>query len=327
MIILLSTHKSCKKMNSVPNESMARLTFRFCWIFAVLTAAGAAESKPPKRSTPAPAWLLKLEHSPQQPRSGQAVEITARVRSGITNLVLKYQLVEPVAYIELQEPAFTNNWLSLTMRPSSPASQEQVSFQAELPGTLQINRRLVRCRLRGQDSSARQLFAPGLSDVPPNYAYFVYDGIPAWTASIDPRSTDPKLATPITFSPEAMQRVQAYYLLGKRRSIENATWREQSQGKDYKYTGTLVVDGEVFDHISYRARGGIWRYAMGKNMWKFSLAGDHNLQAKDDFGRPYPVLWNKINLRAVIQQVDYGQRGEQGTFESGGFRPVSLGGG
>jgi hypothetical protein len=170
------------------------------------------------------------------------------------------------------------------------------------------------------------LFAPSFTDVPPNYAYFVYDGIPAWRASIDPSSTDAKLSSPITFPPEAMQRVQAYHLVGKRRSIENATWREQASGKDYKYTGTLVVDGEVFDHIGYRARGGVWRYAMGKNMWKFSLGGDHNLQAKDDFGRPYPVLWNKINLRACIQQGDYGQRGEQGMFESVGFRLFNLAG-
>jgi hypothetical protein len=123
-----------------------------------------------------------------------------------------------------------------------------------------------------------------------------------------------------------MQRIQAYYLLGKRRSIENATWREQSGSKEYKYTGTLVVDGEVFDHVWFRARGGVWRYAMGKNMWKFALPGEHGLQAKDDFGHQYPVAWTKINLRACIQQGDYGQRGEQGMFESVGFRLFNLAG-
>jgi hypothetical protein len=182
----------------------------------------------------------------------------------------------------------------------------------------------VRYRLVAQDSSGRPLSAPGFNDIPPNYAYFVYDGVPSWSGAIDPRSSDPKLSAPLAFPPEAMKQVQAYHLLGKRRSIENATWREQSSGKDYKYTGTLVVDGEVFDHIGYRARGGVWRYAMGKNMWKFSLAGDHALQTKDDFGRPYPVGWNKINLRACIQQGDYGQRGEQGMFESVGFRLFNL---
>jgi hypothetical protein len=236
-----------------------------------------------------------------------------------------YQVVEPGAYVELQEPGFTNNWVALPMQANGGSPAEPV-FQTELVGTLQKHRRLVRYRFTAQDSAGRRLFAPGIIDLPPNYAYFVYDGIPGWTGAVDPRSSDPKLATTVKFPREAMQRVQAYHLIGKRRSIENATWREQAGGKEYKYTGTLVVDGEVFDHVGYRARGGVWRYAMGKNMWKFSLPGGHILQARDDFGRPYRVPWNKINLRACIQQGDYGQRGEQGMFESVGFQLFRLAG-
>jgi hypothetical protein len=209
---------------------------------------------------------------------------------------------------------------------ASNRTTEGLTFQAEMPAMVQRNRTLVRYRLSVQDSAGKSHEAPGLNEVPPNEAYFVYDGMPGWTGAIDPRSNDPRLANAVTFPPEAMQRVQAYYLIGKKRSIENATWREQSQGKEYKYTGTLVVDGEVFDHVGFRARGGVWRYAMGKNMWKFSIPGDHNLQAKDDFGKLYPVSWNKINLRACIQQGDYGQRGEQGMFESVGFRLFRLAG-
>ena len=40
--------------------------------------------------------------------------------------------------------------------------------------------------------------------------------------------------------------------------------------------GTLVFDGKVYDHIHYRARGGVWRYAMVKNMWKFDLNRGHD---------------------------------------------------
>lgn len=237
--------------------------------------------------------------------------------------MLLYQVVEPGAYIELQDAAYTKNWTSLAMQ-SAGQSAAGLAFQAELPGSVQKNRRLIRYRVQAQDSNGHTLVAPAFDSVPPNLAYFVYDGIPGWTGAIDPRSNDPKLATPVTFPPEEMQRVQAYHLLGKRRSIENATWREHSQGKEYKYTGTLVIDGEVFDHIGFRARGGVWRYAMVKNMWKFYLPGDHDLQARNDFGTPYHVRWNKINLRACIQQGDYGQRGEQGMFESVGFRLFDL---
>ena len=306
---------------------MARLPLWFGWLLVlVLLPAKAAEYKPPKHSTAKPAWLLSLEHSPQQPHSGQVVQVSARLHAGITNAVLLYQVVEPGAYIELQDSAFTNNWVSLPMRQAGGTQQDELTFQAELPGTVQRNRRLIRYRLAIQDAAGLRQVTPGFGDVPANYAYFVYDGIPAWTGAIDPRSNDAGLATPMTFPPEVMRRVQAYYLLAKRRSVENVTWREQSPGKEYKYTGTLVVDGEVFDHIGYRARGGVWRYAMGKNMWKFALPGDHLLEAKDDFGRPYRAAWSKVNLRACIQQGDYGHRGEQGMFESVGFRLFNLAG-
>jgi hypothetical protein len=240
-------------------------------------------------------------------------------------VALLYQLVDPGAYIELQDPAFRKNWVEAGMKLNGAKDNCSV-FQVELPGELQKNRRLVRYRLKVLDSTGQEHFGPDSTSLPPNRAYFVYDGIPAWAGAIDPRSGDSRSAKPLTFPAQVMQRVQAYYLLGKRRSIENATWREQAQGKEYKYTGTLVAGGEVFDHVGYRARGGVWRYAMGKNMWKISIPGDHDLQAKDDFGRLYPVSWTKINLRACIQQGDYGRRGEQGMFESVGFRLFNLAG-
>jgi hypothetical protein len=65
---------------------------------------------------------------------------------------------------------------------------------------------------------------------------------------------------------------------------------------------------------------------MAKNMWKFDFNKGHHFQARDDYGRPYQANWSKVNLRACIQQGDYGQRGEQGMFESVGFRLFSLAG-
>jgi hypothetical protein len=302
---------------------MPPLRFYSCLLFVGLLSAQGAEFKPPKHSTPNPDWLVALEHTPLQPHTSQQVTITARVAPAITNVTLLYQVVEPGAYIEQQDRAFTNNWTALLMK-SSAKTKEAQTFTAEMPGSIQKHRRLVRYRIRVQDSAGKTHVAPDFGDVPANRAYFVYDGIPSWSGAIDPRSNNPRLSTVQAFPPEVMQRVQAYHLLGKKRSIENTTWREQDQGKEYKYSGTLVVDGEVFDHVAYRARGGVWRYAMSKNMWKILLPGDHDLQAVDDFGHPYSVHWNKINLRACIQQGDYGQRGEQGLFESVGFRLFNL---
>jgi hypothetical protein len=63
---------------------------------------------------------------------------------------------------------------------------------------------------------------------------------------------------------------------------------------------------------------------MGKNMWKFDFHPPNRLQAFDDYGRPYKATWGKLNLRACIQQGDYGRRGEQGMYEAVGFRLFNL---
>src|SRR5439155_11452410 len=103
-------------------------------------------------------------------------------------------------------------------------------------------------------------------------------------------------------------------------------WLDKYTGDLYKWTGTLVYDGEVYDHIHYRARGGVWRYAMGKNMWKFDLNRGHSFQARDDYGKKYHTQWTKLNLGACIQQGDFLHRGEQGMFEAVGFRLFNLAG-
>lgn len=285
-----------------------------CWLSAA--AAVAAPS----------AFVLHSAHTPLRPRSGQAVGITAEVGPDLSEVRLEYQLVEPGAYIELKDPAYASNWVALAMKPGGRSKYGGALYSAELPGHLQKHRTLVRYRFAARDAAGQRRGWPDARDGSPNLAYFVYDGIPAWKGAINPANPDPKLSTPLTFSAEAMNRVQAYHVIGKKSSIENAMWKEQAGGKEYKYTGTLVVEGQVFDHVRYRARGGVWRYALGKTMWKIDLAEDQRLSARNDFGQFYPVPWGKLNLRACIQQGDYGRRGEQGMFEAVGLRLFNLAG-
>ncbi len=261
----------------------------------------------------------EVSHQPSAPRPGDAVQISARLPGSVTNLVLRYQLVDPGRYVELRDREFQSNWLEAPMKTGRKAGQTAV-FTADLPATLQTNRRLVRYRFLATDTQGHTLPIPDPEKDEPNFAYFVYAGVPAWTGAIDSRST------PVTFSAAVMQRVQSYFLVGKAQSITNVTWREHSGGKTYRYTGTLVADGVVYDHVRMRARGGVWRYAMGKNMWKFDFSRSHRFQARDDYGQPYPATWKQINLRAPIQQAEYGHRGEEGMFESVGFRLFNLAG-
>jgi hypothetical protein len=268
-------------------------------------------------------WCTHVAHSPQQPKPNQPVRITATITAGYTHVILQYQLVDPGAYIELKDPEYAKKWTTVPMQAAG------ATFTATLPPNLQTHRRLVRYRITATTPAGQTVTAPLAGDAASNYAYFVYGDLPAWSAAMQPGSDDRKRAAVTRFPAEVFARIQPYQLLGKKTSIENATWNEQSGGKEYKYTGTLVVDGVVHDHIHYRARGGVWRYALGKNMWKFDLSDTDpagHLQAKDDFGRLFPVAWSKVNLRCIIQLGDYGRRGEQGMYESVGFRLFNLAG-
>jgi hypothetical protein len=295
-------------------------------------ASRAADTPVTKPAAAAAKWCDDVKHAPQQPKTGQAVAVSAGVLATYTDVSLQYQVVEPGAYVERADPEYDKNWTPLPMARGAEA-KGRVTYTATLPADLQKHRRLVRYRIAAKGPDGKPVVAPvipaeaatPISPATPeqqtNHAYYVYDGLPAWKGAVNPRR-----GQPVTFTPEALGRVEPYHLIGKRQSIENATWREQMGGKEYKYTGTLVVDGVAYDHVRYRARGGVWRYAMGKNMWKIDLPDGQRLKAKDDFGRPYEVSWSKLNLRSLIQLGSYGRRGEQGLYESVGFRLFNLAG-
>ena len=273
-----------------------------------------------------PPQIRQVKHSPKEPKGNEPVTITAKVTDpdGIADVILSYQEVDPGRYVELTDPSYAANWKTIAMNDeglNGDALKGDDIYTAALPASIQIHRRLVRYRLTASDASGEAVVVPYADDPQPNFAYFVYDGVPDWHAAIRPGRT-----AVMDFSREVMGRLPAYHLISKRTAVERATWREQYRGDQYKWTGTLVYDGEVYDHIRYRARGGVWRYAMGKNMWKFDFKRGHSFAARDDYGEKHKTQWAKLNLGASIQQRDSLHRGEQGMFESVGFRLFNLAG-
>lgn len=265
----------------------------------------------------------KIRHEPTRPRSGQSVSILVP-RSLVTQGVeptLQYQVVEPGNYIEKESGAYQQNWKSV-MATNDAARPDALRF--EIPGAVQVHRRLVRYRIA--EGAKGSILAPKGDEAPPNFAYFVYDGIPSWKASVKPGGTKSE------FSGELLGTVQAYHLIATRKAVEDSQWKAPINGgmderHEYRWTGTLVgSDGAVYDHIRFRPRGGGWRHSMGKNMWKLDFNKGQGFRARDDWGEPYRSKWSKLNLGACIQQGDYGMRGEQGMFESVGFRLFNLAG-
>ncbi|MCP5525324.1 MAG: lamin tail domain-containing protein [Verrucomicrobiales bacterium] len=279
-------------------------------------------------ATVAPPAIRQVAHSPRRPTTGEPVAITARISDpeGVGAVGLDYQVVEPGAYIELGDPEYATQWITLPMSDAGQGGDEVAGdgvFTATIPGAVQQHRRLIRYRIVAEDGGGLPARAPRPDDPQPNFAYFVYDGVPAWSGAVRP-GVGGALGQSFTVPAEEMNRLPVYHLLAKRSAVEDCTWFSRYGGDAYRWGGTLVYDGEVYDHIHYRARGGVWRYSMVKNMWKFDFNRGHDFQARDDWGRKLKARWTKLNLGASIQQGDFDHRGEQGMFESVGFRLFDL---
>ena len=263
-----------------------------------------------------PPHVRQVRHSPRQPKSGEVVTVTAKVTDsdGVASVTLRYQLVEPGNYISINDWLYNTNWLDVAMHDDG-LNGDQIAgddtYSVQLPGFIQTHRRLVRYRIMFADNGGRGLMVPYMDDLQPNFAYFVYDGVPAWYGAVRPG------ATPVVeYGADVMRSLPVYHLISKKSDIETCTWFEHYGGDEYKWHGTLVYDGQVYDHIRYRPRGGVWRFAMGKNMWKFNFNRGHRFQARDDYGEKYDTKWDKLNFSACIQQGSFGQRGEHGMFEA-----------
>ena len=100
----------------------------------------------------------------------------------------------------------------------------------------------------------------------------------------------------------------------------------QYQGDDYQWTGTLVYDGVVYDHIALpRARRRLallrWARTCGSST---STAATTSRRATTTASK-YDHDVGQANSRRLIQQGDYRHRGEQGMFEAVGFRLLQPG--
>jgi hypothetical protein len=280
-----------------------------------------------------PPCIRQVHHSPSQPKGGQVVTITAKVTDpdGVSSVILKYQLVNPGAYIARTDAQYRALWVPVDMHDdglNGDVTADDDVYTVELPATLQTHRRLVRYQIAAADPLGHSVTVPYFDDPQPNFAYFVYDGVPAWRGAARPGDSG-TLGTVVEYSPEVLTSLPVYHLIAKKQDVLDAFYMPGAQkgqygGSEFRWSGTLVYDGVVYDHIGFRPRGGVWRFSMGKNMPKFDFQRGHFFQARDDYGRPYDTTWDRMNFSACIQQGDYQHRGEQGMFEAASCKLFNL---
>jgi hypothetical protein len=261
-----------------------------------------------------PPHIRQVAHSPREPRSGDVVTITAKVTDsdGVDAVLLTCQVVDPGAYVPVTlpnhpssnpatvpNPGYEMNWETREMRDDGTAGDQVAGdgvYTVQLPASLQRHRRLVRYRLFTLDGCGNLLQVPYSDDPQPNFAYFVYDGVPAWRGAIQPGSSDPSRSEVVAYSEELMRSLPVYHLISRATDIQNCLYNSSYDNTSYYFSGTLVYDGAVYDNIHYRVRGQASTFQTGKNKLKMDFNRGHYFQARDDYGQEYREKWDKMNV-------------------------------
>jgi len=289
---------------------------------AKLLEAGASASEEPSPgaantvyTTNAPPAIRQVRHSPKQPCAGQAVTVRAKITdtNGVQSVILQYQLVKPGQYLRADDEAYSTNWTSLTMSATGDV------FYATLPSTLQKHRHLVRYRMAARDSPGAEALAPCPDDDKRNFAYFVYDGVPAWTGADQPGVT-----APVVFSTNIMNSLPVYHLIARSDDVEKCQYDPAHD--NVRFRGTLVYDGRVYDHVQFKVRGEYSTYHVGKNKWRFYFNRGTDFAARNNYGKKYDHSLRRLNLNSCSSAWVPVNRGMAGLDEAVSFRLYQLAG-
>jgi hypothetical protein len=270
--------------------------------------------------------MRQLTQSVQQPTSGQEVVVSIRATDpeGVASINLEYQVVQPGSYIRITDAAYNTGWTTLAMHDdglNGDAVAGDSVYSAIIPASVQVHRRLIRYRITAADALGASIRGPYADDPQPNFAYFVYDGVPDYTASLNP-GTLPN----VVYTGDALDEIATYHLIANATDVQNSQYN--GAFNEVEFRGTLVYDGVVYDHVYFRNRGVASTYAVGKNKWKIEFNTGHEFQARDNFGVPYLETWDEINILPGTNPWWRDNVSTEGTvlFEPAAFKLYELAG-
>jgi hypothetical protein len=285
---------------------------------------GAVNSVKAAASSASPPAIRQVDHSPVTPAAGQQVTITAKVTDpdGTGTVNLAYQTVDPGSYIRLTDATYATSWTTVQMKDnglSGDATAGDSIYTVRLPANVQTNRRLVRYKITFSDSLGNTATVPYADDQQPNFAYYVYSGLPAWKGAFRPGST-----TLQTFPTTLLDDLPVYSLIANGTDVINSQY---SGGSDaVRFRGTFVYNGVVYDHIEFKNRGEASTYVSGKNKWRFFFNRARDLPAKSNFGEDYSEKWGSFSGDACASPWASLHRGMAGVEEAASYKIFQLGG-
>ncbi len=281
----------------------------------------------------APPLIRQVDHTPVTPSavptavipSGTPVTVTAKVTDsdGLWDVTLEYQIVEPGNYVRLTDAVFATNWTSIAMHDdgaNGDAVAHDAVYAAQIPASVQTHRRLIRYRIRATDGFLQTVTAPLSTEPCPNFSYFVYDGVPAWTAAVNPAGT------PATeFTTAEMRKVRPWHLLSQPADVQNCQYNPAYNDSEFRFEGALVVEGRVYDHIHYRVKGQNSTFNTGKNKWKVKFNRGQWLEMPDDYGLSHTTV-GTLNITSGVSPWAPWNRGVAALDEVMEYRMTELAG-
>ncbi len=272
-------------------------------------------------STSAPPAVQQVANVPQQPAAGQAVVVSAKITDpkGVSAVTLKYQTVDPGAYVRLTDAAYSTSWTSVPMYDDGTHGDSTAGdsvYTATIPASVQTHRRLVRYRIDATNANSNSIEVPYPDDGSPNFAYFVYNGLPNWTGAFKAG------ATSTTYTAALQQSLPTYHLIANNSDVVNCQYNSDYNGEHFY--GTLVYNGAVFDHVQFNNRGEASTYVSGKNKWRVHFNTARSLTPLDNWGRPYVNAWKELTINACASPWCAVHRGMSGVEEALSLRFYEL---
>ena len=266
-----------------------------------------------------PPNIRQVSHSPKAPGVGEVVTISAKVTDpdGVARVELLYQSVTPGNYLSVEDETYEALWESVAMT----AQVNNTVYLAEIPASVQQHRHLIRYRIEIEDALGNAVRAPFADDPTPNFAYFCYGDLPVWTGAAIPGETEA-----VTYGPDVLKSLPIYHLISHESDVLASQYNTSNNNKNYRFLGTLVVDGVVYDHMRYRIRGHGSTYNTGKNKWKWRFNRGNLFQGCDDFGRKYKEPVRTLNISALASPWNPANRGMAGLDEALAFRMWQMAG-
>ncbi len=240
--------------------------------------------------------IEKVSQVPEQPVSGAEVVIKAHLTNLDTmtssvNVLLEYQVVEPGNYIHKSDPDYLNNWQIAFMTDDGVAPDVNANngtFSAAIPASAQQHRHLIRYRITISTSSGYSVVYPDQNHTESNYSYYIYDSYPLINGY------DLNTVTPLQEVTVITGDSTSFKYMGPGNGTDNTG---QYTGFEYLGEGTLIYNGQVYDHVRFRPRGRTnGRSVRFKPGVKFDLNSENSITPLDDCNDKYEEDRGKFTL-------------------------------